>query len=264
MLKRQRPATPPPSSLDNFPSCFPDTPLRPLPHRNADPTLANEPRAKRRRIQPPVLDGALRGWLASNPSGPYREESDGEDSVEGVDDASEGHESGAPLSLSLSATDQYKHANTLLHELHTLHQHRLLFTESARDGYLNQHSAHGISPSTTYAQYPHLRVHPLGLGTGNSSSHSPSTDGKFLSPEFPDRPIPPFSSQFTITRPAEREYVTQPAHGQVDVHEVQSVRERYEDANRCDFFRHEVVSVGVLKHHSPDSWVRYFFHADVS
>ncbi|KIJ08588.1 hypothetical protein PAXINDRAFT_102526 [Paxillus involutus ATCC 200175] len=232
MLKRQRPATPPPSSLHDFTSCFADRSIKPLPQRNADPTLRNEPCAKRRRTQPPVLDGALRGWLASNPTNPCREEGDDEeDWVEGV----EGHQSDAPSSLPLVVTDQYKHANSLLHELHTLHQHRFLFTESVRDGHFNEYSA--TPSSTTYVQHPHLHAYPLGQGhgTGNLSSlsqFSQTTDGKISLPELSHRPTPSFSSQSTHIRPAEGEYITHFVQGQVDVHEVKSVRERYEDANR--------------------------------
>ncbi|KAF8845414.1 hypothetical protein BDN67DRAFT_961759 [Paxillus ammoniavirescens] len=227
MLKRQRPATPPPSSLHDFTSCFADRSIKPLPQRHADPTLRNEPCAKRRRTQPPVLDGTLRGWLASNPTYPSREESDDEeDWVEGV----ERHQSDAPSSLPLVVTDQYKHANSLLHELHTLHQHRFLLTESARDVHFNEYSA--TPPSTTYAQHPHLHAYPLGQGhvTGNLSSISQTTDGKISLPESSHRPTPSFQS--ISIRPAEGEYVTHLVQGQVDVHEVKSVRERYEDANR--------------------------------
>ncbi|KAF9229666.1 hypothetical protein BS17DRAFT_33093 [Gyrodon lividus] len=263
MLKRQRPATPPPSSLDDSPPCFPDRSIRPLPQRNVDPTLCNEPRSKRQRVQPPVLDGALRGWLASNPTGPYVDESDGEE--DWVEDG-EGQQSGGLSSLPLAVTDQYKHANSLLHELHTLHQHRFLFAESARDERLNQYWPLEIPPSTIYAQHPHLHAHPLGQGhgTGNLSSLSQSTDGKISSPELSHRPMPSFSSQSTHITSAEGEYVTQPSQNQVDVHEVQSVRERYEDANRYDLSLREYNLSGHVETLLSDSWVRYFFHAGVS
>ncbi|KIK99874.1 hypothetical protein PAXRUDRAFT_131095 [Paxillus rubicundulus Ve08.2h10] len=232
MLKRQRPATPPLSSLHDSISCFADRSIRPLPQRNADPTPRNEPYAKRRRTQPPVLDGALRGWLASNPTNLCREESDEEgDWVETV----EGHQSDTPSALSLAAIDQYKHANSLLHELHTCHQHRFLPTESVRDGHFNEYST--TPPPTTYAQHPHLHAYPLGqgYGTGNLSSLSQlsqTTDGKISLPELSNRPTPSFSSQSACIRSVEGEYVTQLAQGQVDAYEVKFVREQYEDANR--------------------------------
>ncbi|KIJ68751.1 hypothetical protein HYDPIDRAFT_106992 [Hydnomerulius pinastri MD-312] len=237
MLKRQRPATPPPSSLDDAPSYFPDRPVKPLPQRGADPSLSYEPRVKRRRVHAPVLDGQLRGWLTPNPIHLNRGESDGEeDWVEGVDDAAEeNHQSGALSSISPADAERYKHANTLLHELHALHQHRLLFTNSAfQEVHLNQNLTPGIPPPTTDTHHPHFYAHLSGYGhgVGKPSPLSQSTGGKMSLPELSDRPMPSFHSHSAHLTPTGREYVTQPAQDQVDVHEVQTVRERYEDANR--------------------------------
>ncbi|KAH7883906.1 hypothetical protein F5I97DRAFT_1930122 [Phlebopus sp. FC_14] len=134
MLKRQRPTTPPPSSLD-FPSYFFDKPINPLPHRNVDPSVSHEPHSKRQRIHPPVLDGALRGWIASDPTVSHTQESDGEeDWVDGVDDVAEGRDEFSPPT---DLTEQYRRTNSLLHELHTLHQHRLTSAQCVPDKRLN-------------------------------------------------------------------------------------------------------------------------------
>lgn len=122
MLKRQRPATPPPSSLDDYPSFLYDSLVRP-PH-TVDPS---QPRSKRQRTHPPPLDGALRGWLESCPGGPHGESDGEEDWTEDAGDAAT-----SPLPPSTSA-DQYKDTNSLLHELHVLNQHRLSFVHPPRD-----------------------------------------------------------------------------------------------------------------------------------
>jgi len=75
--------------------------------------MASTRDAKRRRIAPPVLDGDARGWATHN-----RDESDGEEDVES-DAVPEWHDA--------AATAEYKDANSFLHDLHALHQHRLMF-----------------------------------------------------------------------------------------------------------------------------------------
>lgn len=118
MLKRQRPVTPPPSSLDDPPSFLIG------PSYTIDPS---QPRSKRQRIRPPPLDGVLRGWLESEPASSHWE-SDGEE--DWIEDACD-------VLPSSTTADQYKGPNSLLHELHVLNQHRLSFVHSPRDRRLN-------------------------------------------------------------------------------------------------------------------------------
>ena len=96
MLKRQRNTSPHPA-----PS-------------GSTPMFADEPTdrdSKRRRTAAPVLDGAARGWIA---------QPDDED-----DDEYVSHDE-APYPA-LPRSEEYKCTNNMLRELHTLHQHRLLF-----------------------------------------------------------------------------------------------------------------------------------------
>lgn len=90
---------------------------------------------KRRRTAPPLLDGASRGWSQRDEDEEDCYISDDEDSV-------------APTPLDGSA-GEYSSTNTLLRELHTLNQHRLLFSPSTEKShppslsppkYLSQHS----------------------------------------------------------------------------------------------------------------------------
>ncbi|KAH0838596.1 hypothetical protein J3R83DRAFT_6917 [Lanmaoa asiatica] len=200
MLKRQRPATPPPSSLGDPPSFLFDGLIRPLqPSHSVNPS---QPRSKRQRIRPPPLDGALRGWLESESAGPYWE-SDGEE--DWIEDARDVFRSPLPPS---TTADQYKDANSLLHELHVLNQHRLLFAHSPRDRRLNPKvplpTAHARTQDPLTGQRP-----------------TAWTDGSFY------HPAPP---QLAHDRPAGRSCESAKENGLVE--EVHCVRQRYEDANR--------------------------------
>lgn len=191
MLKRQRPATPPPSSLGDPPSFFPDGPIR-SPHI-AD---SHQPRSKRQRIRAPPLDGALRGWLESESANPHGESDGEEDRIEDVCDA-----------LPPTTTpDQYKDANILLHELHVLNQHRLLFVHPPRDRCLNATS----------------RTHIQDLLPGERPPASTDAAPHHPAPSYPahDR----LASQSRCFESAEKGLVE----------EVQCVRQHYEDANRYD------------------------------
>lgn len=200
MLKRQRPATPPPSSLDDPPSFLPG-PIRPLQSlHTVDPS---ELRPKRQRVRPPPLDGALRGWLESQSAGPHWESDGEEDWIEDTHDVFR-----PPLPLSTTA-DQYKDANSLLHELHVLHQHRLLFAHSPRDRRLNP----TVPPPTAHA---HIQAHPAGqrlVAWAHGAHHSASP-------------------QLDRDGPADRSCCVESAEEKGLVEEVQCVRQRYEDANR--------------------------------
>ncbi|KAG8220101.1 hypothetical protein J3R82DRAFT_1120 [Butyriboletus roseoflavus] len=204
MLKRQRPVTPPPSSLDDPPSFFSNNPIRPLqPSLTADPS---QPRSKRQRVRPPPLDGALRGWLESESAGLHWE-SDGEE--DWIEDTHDTFRSPLPPSTTI---DQYKDANSLLHQLHVLNQHRLLFAHSPRDRRLSPCPRVPLPTAHTHVQDPHARQRPAAW-TDGSSYHSAS-------------------SQVARDRLASRSFCIGSAKEKGLVEEVQCVRQRYEDANR--------------------------------
>lgn len=105
MLKRQRQVSPPPS--------IPSIPLI------RDPPTVWQHDLKRRRLLPPVLDGQARGWGKPDDT---CDEDDEEDAYFSEDDVGET----PPYDCG-----QYKSANSVLYELHALHQHRLLFSPPA-------------------------------------------------------------------------------------------------------------------------------------
>ncbi|KAF9499885.1 hypothetical protein BDN71DRAFT_75807 [Pleurotus eryngii] len=117
MLKRQRPSSPFPSSSDSPIAC------------DVYNDLQLPPATKRQRIAPPSLDGPSRGWGVSHTTQLSNSADDGEEDLEYEEehdatcDASnmEGH----------LIREKYKSTNTMLSELHILHQHRLLFAPSA-------------------------------------------------------------------------------------------------------------------------------------
>ncbi|KAG9314655.1 hypothetical protein JVU11DRAFT_5460 [Chiua virens] len=190
MLKRQRPTTPPPSSLSA---------IRPSHSHTPDPT---QPHSKRPRVQPPPLDGALRGWLRSDFTGPHSESDGEEDWAE--EDAHDAY--GSPLHP-LMAEGQYKDANHLLHELHVLNQHRLLFA----------HSSHDQRPNPTASILPSKSYIPL-------REQAPWTEELSYRPQ-------PASPQVTCDEPTDQCRFIGLAEKEL-VEEVQCVRQRYEGANR--------------------------------
>ncbi|OJA09110.1 hypothetical protein AZE42_02575 [Rhizopogon vesiculosus] len=214
MLKRQRPPTPPPS-LDETPSLtlFPNRPIRPLPHCEAHPELfSRECRAKKRRIHPPVLDGAQRGWAKPlDSSMPLTNDSDGEeDWIDGEDDAAAAY--AYPRGATSPDHTDYKRTNSMLHEVHTLHQHRLIFSQPS-----SEPSSHlGFSaPSLSTATFL-----PLQSSHGLYSPSSFSCDGKMSIPECP---VPGHYSHLAHVAPALNNSA---AYTPLDFHEVKSVRER--------------------------------------
>lgn len=204
MLKRQRPVTPPPSSLGDPSSFFPDVPVRPL--QQSHPVDLSQPRFKRQRIRPPPLDGALRGWLESESTGLHWE-SDGEE--DWIEDA---HDVFKPPLPTTTTVDQYKDANSLLHELHVINQHRLLFAHSPRDRRLNP--SHRVPLPSAHA---HIQDPLAGQRTVDWTNGSPYHST---------------SPQLARDRPAGRSCCMEPAEEKGLVEEVQCVRQRYEDANR--------------------------------
>jgi hypothetical protein len=228
MLKRQRPPTPPPS-LDETPSLtpFPDRPVRPLPYREACPESSRECRAKKRRIHPPVLDGAQRGWAKPlNPSTFVADDSDGEeDWIDGEDDAAAAY----PDTHVATSPDypNYKRTNTMLHEMHALHQHRLVSSQpsSQPSPHLNLQSGFS-APLLSMATHQRLQsTH----GLYSPSSFSP--DGKVSIPALPECPLPEVYSHIAHMAPTLDQSA---AYTPLDFHEVKSVRERYEDTNKYD------------------------------
>ncbi|KAJ7492850.1 hypothetical protein FB451DRAFT_552869 [Mycena latifolia] len=170
MLKRLRPASPPPGSSIPLVSDPPDS-------------LRRDP--KRRRILPPSLDGQSRHSMFRT------DEDDGEEDHDELN-LSDGHNpSGLGPSGSTVYNTEYESANTVLHDLHALHRHRLIFS----------------SPPS----YPeHL--------------HPPCFPDKSYAPPIPNYPRAP-DIKDTSGR--------QDFGCQLPYKEVQSVKERYEDTNRC-------------------------------
>jgi len=109
MLKRQR-APSPPLSLSS------------VPFISDAPGDLFERRAKRRRTQPPVLDGASRGWAR-----PQETPSEDEEDLISDDEA----ELLVPSHPSQEQESEYKSANTMLRKLHTLQQDRTCFSSSS-------------------------------------------------------------------------------------------------------------------------------------
>ncbi|KIM48430.1 hypothetical protein M413DRAFT_440160 [Hebeloma cylindrosporum] len=108
MLKRQRAPSPPLTSSS-------------VPLVNDTSGDLIERKVKRRRTQPPVLDGASRGWAR-----PLEDPSEDEEdfcSDDEVENLASSHPSQQDQSQS-----EYKSTNTMLRELHTLQQHRICFS----------------------------------------------------------------------------------------------------------------------------------------
>jgi len=111
MLKRQRAPSPPLHSSS-------------VPLISDTPSDLTERKAKRSRTQPPVLDGASRGWAR-----PLETPSEDEEDYLS-DDEIETLASSYP-SQQQQSQSEYKSSNTLLRELHTLQQHRICFSSSS-------------------------------------------------------------------------------------------------------------------------------------
>ncbi|KAH7908263.1 hypothetical protein BJ138DRAFT_378652 [Hygrophoropsis aurantiaca] len=239
MLKRQRPVSPPPSSLDSeYPITFPDRPIRPLPEREvSEPgSFSQHPRSKRRRVHAPVLDGPSRGWLPTgvNSTAFPNQDSDGEeDWVDEGDDES----SSAQLAASPEEMAMYKQTNSILHEVHALHQHRMMFVnpglhlQAISPPYPNLSSASMESQQTYYSQQ--LPSHAQSFGYPVSvTDHS---GGKSPFPREQDHPIP-YVVSVGQDRQSMSSWQSLSNQGSLtvkpEIDEVQIVRERYEDTNK--------------------------------
>ncbi|CAA7264704.1 unnamed protein product [Cyclocybe aegerita] len=126
MLKRQRASSPPPSSSSV-----------PLVTDNLVDLIDRG--TKRRRTQPPVLDGGARGWAQDNCN------DDEEDYYSDEGDKS------YPRQTMTRGNSEYAVENSKLRELHTLHQHRLLFSSSNPSHYGPSHAhAPGVLTNTSF------------------------------------------------------------------------------------------------------------------
>ncbi|KAF9014937.1 hypothetical protein BDQ17DRAFT_1418071 [Cyathus striatus] len=135
MLKRQRPLSPTHAAV-------------PLLDCSIGDMLA-ERDSKRRRTLPPPLDGSYRG-LADLP---YDDDSPSSMSENKQDDVF------LNIPTISDAAAEYKSANSVLRELHTLHHHRLLFFQSsaavASSTCLSgHHPCHSMSSKTHLAPFP--------------------------------------------------------------------------------------------------------------
>lgn len=209
MLKRQRQVSPTPT--------FSSVPLV-----IADPYADFAGRdTKRRRTLPPVLDGVCRGW-AHAPLFINNEEDDGEEDYISDDEI----ENIVPnSSINFSLTQQqpgdkagYTSANSFLRELHTLQQHRLLFSSPP--------PSHSPSASTS----PFL-----------CDSNSKDTAHSYHSPPIKDHFTHGLPLQLPIERPQVSSHMSstpstaklsqQQSHG-FPIDEIHSVTEHYEDTNK--------------------------------
>jgi len=150
------------------------------------------PDAKRRRTLPPVLDGKLRGWAIPNEAGP-NPDCEGYEDEEYLDEEKEDFQY---LATSPHDDSPYKSANNLLHELHTLHKHRLLF-----------------EPQSS-------RPQEQAMDSTHASQHYPGTFSEPRPTAFPD--------QYYLNKDASQD---RPRAGSMQ-EESQCVRSRYEDTNK--------------------------------
>ncbi|KAL0575028.1 hypothetical protein V5O48_006929 [Marasmius crinis-equi] len=174
MLKRQRAPSPPPS-VSNVSSTGPFDLVLPF--------------SKRQRMLP------SEGLSQPNHSHGHWEEDE-----EYSDDLENG------VSQSAIVNSPYKETNSVLYELHTLHRHRLLFSQSQQ-----RSSTHKFGILSEAAK------HANDAGPTQSLPQPIAASYQHLTPSSPlDNRIPHSGSNSD-------------AHPE---HEVQSVRERYEDTNR--------------------------------
>lgn len=214
MLKRQRPATPPPSSLD-LPTYFSDRLVRPLAH----PDLASstsEPCDKRRRLQ--RLDhGTLRDLAPSSSDISHEEHGDGEEDAERSRHSDETEElnDGVSHQSTFRGDREYKQTNGILHEVHVLNQHRLIFSPSERP---SQSHAHEILPYSDHVRPNPQETTEFGCGLPQSA-HSKS-------------PVASNSFQPAHRIRAGQSCSANVADDQADMHEAQAVWERYGGTNK--------------------------------
>ncbi|KAI6005077.1 hypothetical protein F5J12DRAFT_834550 [Pisolithus orientalis] len=215
MLKRQRPVTPPPSSLD-FPTYLPDILAKgPLP--SPDLTSISESSGKRRRLERPDRE-TLRGWTLPSSDVSHGEHGDGKEDVERSShgDGAEGLYDGIPNQSILSPGDGgYKQTNNILHEVHVLNQHRLVFSPSERPP---QSHAPEISPHSVH-------IHPNSQEAAESSYGLPSS-------AYRKSPVGSNSFQPVHRIPAGQSCSANVADDHADLQEAQAVWEHYGGTNK--------------------------------
>ncbi|KAG6911771.1 hypothetical protein DXG01_000017 [Tephrocybe rancida] len=179
MLKRQRPSSPPLS--------IPSVPLV------EDPFPLVRRDVKRRRVFPPSLDGKSRGWATQ---GDHDEDEDEED-------LSLAEEQDGNRTTCATNSTEYKQVNNVLYELHTLHQHRVLFSSahvSGSQSSLSQHTPE--SPQST------------------PDAHGDALAFKTITAPYPENPGHDNIGSASYQKP------------HLSHEEVYRVTQRYEDTNR--------------------------------
>ena len=210
MLKRQRPVSPIPT--------FSSVPLV-----IADPFVERD--MKRRRTLPPVLDGACRGW-AQAPLSINNEEDDGEEDYIS-DDENKNIVPNCSINCSLPQQQPgdkagYTSTNSFLRELHTLQQHRLLFSfpppppSASPSSFLCGSNTKDAAHSLSYSGY-----------------NPPPIKGHFNLPlQLPiERPR---VSSHTSTTPTGK--LSQQQSQEFPIDEIHSVTEHYEGTNKYALF----------------------------
>jgi hypothetical protein len=196
MLKRQRPVSP-----------FSSIPLI------VDPPVDFVERdTKRRRTLPPVLDGAYRGWAQAPPLSINDIDDDGEEDYVS-DDEIENIAPNFSINCSLTPGDkaEYTSTNSLLRELHTLQQHRLLFSSVTLppSPLLRGSNSKDATHSSNILPYP-----------GHTS------EGHFNFPAHLERPQAASQMPPPITK------LSQQQSHELPIDEIHSVTEHYEGTNK--------------------------------
>ncbi len=149
-------------------------------------------------------------------------ESDGEEDVD-VDEQAPGRSASSEHYQRLQHAGEYKHVNTLLHDLHAEQRHRMLFSTT--------------SPPTQLPLMSHARIdtdHPFPCAPNKLTPAAPA----YLQPQHESHRNSP---SFTISIPSKDPCV-------VDHIEIQRVTQQYEDTNRyvC------IASEQLFQAHHPD------------
>ncbi|KAI9057181.1 hypothetical protein FKP32DRAFT_1681916 [Trametes sanguinea] len=161
--------------------------------------------AKRRRPFVPTRD---QGGAQGGSFWPI-DDTDGEEDVEGDDDSS-GQQERSEQAARLQQAGDYRHVNSLLHDLHAEQRHRLLFSSTLPPSLLSTPQYHPAEHSRSAPQSSDKITPTLSCGGDTSSAHSES-----------QKPLP----TFTISIPSKDASV-------MDHVEVRHVEERYADMNR--------------------------------
>lgn len=129
--------------------------------------LPAAPNFKRRRTAPPLLDGVSRGWA--------QQEEEDEDYA-----ASDSEDDAATCPLD-GSTGEYSSTNSLLRELHTLNQHRLLFSSPTDKSRILPLPIHHHQHSSVHGSSNPILPRSKGMEDGAIQAH--------LSPPDYSRPV---------------------------------------------------------------------------